>query len=184
MKHIVLMNTKGGVGKSSICKNLHQELMRTGSLVQGRDIDPQQHYARYFSELNQPIDAEYIIYDTAGIDCSENHHLLAAINNLESSDDAIIIIPVRPTDTDLFEVKEIVNILKSYNLENKSIFVLNSCVREKSKRVLIVKEALATYGVKVAKSVFTTKEGFDEVGETPNPKITNEVSRLIHEIIK
>ena len=178
MKSIVLLSSKGGVGKSSLIKQIHRELVRLGYQVWGKDTDPQATYESFLSSLSEPDNADFYLYDTQGADSAINRTLLEAI--AQNDNDSLIIVPVQPTETDLERALSVAHLLQQFNVRDKAVFVLNRCYREADKETLKAKETLKSFNIKVAKSVIVNRLRFDQI---PTPKIRNDVSKLIHEVI-
>ncbi|ASJ41530.1 MULTISPECIES: ParA family protein [Vibrio] len=178
MKSIVLLSSKGGVGKSSLIKQIHRELSRLGYDVWGKDTDPQGTYEQFLSSLNEPNNADFFLYDTQGADSAINRTLLEAIAQADS--DNLIIVPVQPTETDLDRALSVAHLLHQFNVRDKAVFVLNRCYREADKETLKSKAMLKSFNIKVAKSVIVNRLRFDQ---EPTSKIRNDISKLIHEVI-
>jgi chromosome partitioning protein len=178
MKSIVLLSSKGGVGKSSIIKQIHRELNRLGYNVWGRDTDPQGTYENFLSSQQEPESADYYLYDTQGADSAINRTLLEAI--AQEDNNSLIIVPVQPTKTDLERALSVAHLLHQFKVKEKAVFVLNRCYREADKETLASKNTLKTFNINVANSVLVNRIRFDQ---EPTSKIRNEISKLIHEII-
>ena len=178
MKSIVLLSSKGGVGKSSIIKHIHRELSRLGFSVWGKDTDPQGTYESFLNSISEPDYADYFLYDTQGADSVTNRTLLEAASQAEN--DCLIIVPVQPTKTDLERALSVAHLLHQFKVKDKSVFVLNRCYREADKETIESRNTLRTFNINVANSVIVNRIRFDQ---EPTPKIRNEISRLIHEVI-
>ncbi|EGU33949.1 ParA family protein [Vibrio scophthalmi] len=178
MKSVVLLSSKGGVGKSSLIKQIHRELNRLGFQVWGRDTDPQGTYDLFLNTLTEPNDADYFLYDTQGADSAINRTLLESI--AENDSDSLIIVPVQPTETDLERALSVAHLLQQFNVRDKAIFVLNRCYRDADQETLKAKQTLKSFNINVAKSVIVNRLRFDQA---PTSKIRNEISKLIHEVI-
>ncbi|MGR5269759.1 ParA family protein [Vibrio astriarenae] len=173
-KYILLMASKGGVGKSSICKQLSRELHRVGKRVEAVDYDPQQHFAR-FAEVNDYMfvkDADYVVVDTQGAHTETNIQLMQAM----ADEDAMIIIPLRPTEDDYVESLKMRDRLINHNLLEKAVFVINGAYRETDKDAKHFAEMLSST-VSVAKHVFTQRKAF---AKEPDGKVVSEMSRFIN----
>lgn len=177
MKSIVLLSSKGGVGKSSIIKQIHRELIRLGFSVWGKDTDPQGTYESFLQTMVEPDHADFYLYDTQGADSVINRTLLEAVSQ---SDDSLIIVPVQPTSTDRERALSVAHLLHQFNVKDKSIFVLNRCYRETDKETVESKSTLRSFNIKVANSVIVNRIRFDQ---EPTAKIRNDISKLIHEVI-
>ena len=178
MKSIVLLSSKGGVGKSSIIKQIHRELSRLGFSVWGKDTDPQGTYESFLNSLTEPNHADYFLYDTQGADSITNRTLLEAVSQAEN--DCLIIVPVQPTKTDLERALSVAHLLHQFKVKDKAVFVLNRCYREADKETIESRNTLRTFNINVANSVIVNRIRFDQ---EPTTKIRNEISRLIHEVI-
>ncbi|GAL14395.1 hypothetical protein JCM19233_5407 [Vibrio astriarenae] len=173
-KYILLMASKGGVGKSSICKQIARELHRTGYKVQAEDYDPQQHFAR-FAEVNNYIfveEGDYVVIDTQGAHTETNTQLMKAMKN----EDATIIIPMRPTEDDYTESLKMRDRLSEFNLLDKSVFVINGAYREIDKDAKHY-SAMLRDTANVSKALFTQRKAF---AKEPDAKVVSEISRFIH----
>ncbi|WP_341509576.1 ParA family protein (plasmid) [Photobacterium damselae subsp. damselae] len=177
MKSIVLLSSKGGVGKSSIIKQIHRELIRLGFSVWGKDTDPQGTYESFLQTMVEPEHADFYLYDTQGADSVINRTLLEAVSQ---SDDCLIIVPVQPTSTDRERALSVAHLLHQFNVKDKSIFVLNRCYREADKETVESKSTLRSFNIKVANAVIVNRIRFDQ---EPTAKIRNDISKLIHEVI-
>ncbi|MGX9459527.1 ParA family protein (plasmid) [Photobacterium damselae subsp. damselae] len=178
-KYLILMASKGGSGKSVLCKQIARELYRTGHKVSGHDYDPQQHYAQ-FVEVNGSVfspddEADYIIVDTQGAHTKTNIDIMEGMKN----EDALFIIPFMPTDDDYKEALKMRDRLKEFDLLDKAVFVANRCYRENDKDAKDFKQRLAST-VKVARSVFVHRKAY---AKEPDSKVINEVSRFLNEVV-
>lgn len=179
MKYIILYSTKGGVGKSTFAKLIHTVLSNNNlRKVAGDDTDPQQHYANWMIEnkknsVNEK-DADFFIYDTQGAHTQTNIELLNAAKN----EDALIIIPVRPSNDDLTEAERIAKRLIKLDVLHKCVFVLNGCVANSNYSYYIDK--LNSYGIKVARKKINSRKAFSD-----NPKVReiNDISALLLEVL-
>lgn len=173
-KYILLMASKGGVGKSAICKQLSRELHRLGNKVEAVDYDPQQHLAR-FANLNNYMfveNGDYVVVDTQGAHTETNVKLLEAMRE----EDATIIVPLRPTDDDYAEALRMRDRLEKFDLLDKSIFVINGAYRANDKDVKNFSNLLSST-VKVSKAVFTQRKAF---AKEPDHKVVSEISKFLH----
>ena len=121
MKSIVLLSSKGGVGKSSIIKHIHRELSRLGFSVWGKDTDPQGTYESFLNSISEPDYADYFLYDTQGADSVTNRTLLEAASQAEN--DCLIIVPVQPTKTDLERALSVAHLLHQFKVKDSSLTV-------------------------------------------------------------
>ena len=178
-KYLIMMASKGGSGKSVLCKQIARELYRIGYKVNGQDYDPQQHYAQ-FVEVNNAIfssngEADFTIVDTQGAHTQTNIDIMQGMKN----EDALFIIPFMPTDDDYKEALKMRDRLKEFGLLDKAIFVANRCYRENDKDVKDFKQRLSTT-VNVAKSVFVNRKAY---AKEPDSKVINEISRFLNEVV-
>ena len=178
-KYLILMASKGGSGKSVLCKQIARELYRTGYKVNGQDYDPQQHYAQ-FIEVNNAIfssngEVDFTIVDTQGAHTQTNIDIMQGMKN----EDALFIIPFMPTDDDYKEALKMRDRLKEFGLLDNAIFVANRCYRENDKDVKDFKQRLSTT-VNVAKSVFVNRKAY---AKEPDSKVINEISRFLNEVV-
>lgn len=177
-KYILLMASKGGVGKSSICKQLARELHRTGHKVHAEDYDPQQHFAR-FVELHRYMfveEADHIVIDTQGAHTETNVQLMEAMKK----EDALIIIPFRPTEDDYAEALRMRDRLEQFQLLDKTVFIVNGAYRENDKDAKHYIKLLSDT-VRVSKVVFTQRKAF---AKEPDSKVISEISHFINTEIR
>ena len=178
MKYIVFYSSKGGVGKTTHAKMTHLVLGNNNQKkVAGDDMDPQQHYADWMANnphlVSSEIDADFFIYDTQGAHTEKNIELLTAIKGV----DAVILVPVRPSQDDMKEVRRIVTRLNKIGVLDKVVFFLNGCVANSNYSKY--KEELATYG-RVAKKQINTRVAFSD---NPKTREINDISALLLEVL-
>lgn len=180
-KHIILMNTKGGVGKTCICKQLSRELYRLGYSVQAVDYDPQQHFAKFANvnaSLFTDIEPDFCIIDTQGVWAGSSKEIIEGIN---PNDDCMIIVPFTPVEDDYTEALRMRDRFKVAGILNKALFLPNACYRDNDKDVAYY-SGLLSDTVYVTKAVFTRRKAF---AKEPNARVIFEVSRFIQmEILK
>lgn len=172
-KHIIFFNTKGGVGKSTLCEYSARELVRTGHRVQVQNTDQQSHVT-----LREHDNADFYLYDTMGAFSAENMALLEAAARV----DALIVVPIGTGTNDFNELSFLLDNLKQLNLIDNMIFVF-TCTRPKSKYLKERREALDALqlGLKHAKWVLPTLESFGQQFDTSRTR--NEISQFINEVI-
>ncbi|MDF5168640.1 ParA family protein [Vibrio parahaemolyticus] len=173
-KYILLMASKGGVGKSVICKQISRELHRLGNKVTAMDYDPQQHFAR-FANLNDYMfaeDGDYIVVDTQGAHTETNIQIMEAMKE----EDAKIVVPLRPTDDEYTEALRMRDRLEKFGLLDKAVFVINGAYRVTHKDVKKFSDLLRS-SVNVSKAVFTQRTAF---AKDPDSKVVSEVSNFLH----
>ncbi|MGR5312558.1 ParA family protein (plasmid) [Photobacterium damselae subsp. damselae] len=171
--HIIFMNTKGGVGKSTLCEYSGNELERLGYVVSMNNTDQQQHVI-----TNGLNDADYFLYDTAGAFTQENIRLLEALSN--PAVNGKIIVPIGVGKNDIKEASFMIDNLLSYDLLGKTCFVFmrTSPTRKALKNA---KDILKEKGVHVCKWVMPDLEDFGQGRNTSRTK--NEISHFLHEIL-
>jgi chromosome partitioning protein len=179
LKYIILYSTKGGVGKSTLAKLIHTVLSNNNlRKVAGDDTDPQQHYANWMVEHKNNVvnekDADFFIYDTQGAHTQTNIDLLDAAKD----EDALIMIPVRPSNDDLKEAERIAERLSKINILHKCVFVLNGCVANSNYSSYI--ERLNSYGIKVARKCINSRKAFSD---EPKTREINDISALLLEVL-
>ncbi|MDP2544690.1 ParA family protein [Photobacterium damselae subsp. piscicida] len=178
MKYIVFYSSKGGVGKSTFAKITHFVLANNNQKkVAGDDTNPQQHYADWMNAnsslcSNEEV-ADYFIYDTQGAHTEVNIEILTACK----TENAVILIPVKPSDDDIKEAKRIATRLKQLNVIDKAIFFLNGCVANSNYKKY--REELCSLG-RVARKQINNRKAF---AETPTQREINDVSALLLEVL-
>ncbi|MCD9492650.1 AAA family ATPase [Photobacterium phosphoreum] len=175
---LCLMASKGGVGKSTICKQLARELHRIGRTVAALDYDPQKHLDR-FVDANPAMFkaeyAEYVVVDTQGVHSKKNIEIINAM----LTKNALIIVPFRPSEDDYIEALTMRDRLKELGALDKAVFVANACYRETDKDVLHYSSLLSD-SVRVAKSVLVQRKAY---AKEPDRNVINEISRLLNEVV-
>ena len=171
--HIVFMNTKGGVGKSTLCEYSGNELSRLGYLVSINNTDQQQHV-----DVNNLDEADFYLYDTAGAFTQDNIKLLEALSNPKVN--GKIIVPLGVGKNDLKEIDFLIKNLVEYNLVDSTYFVfMRTTVTRKAYKK--AKELLKTKNVNICKWVMPDLEYFGQ--GIIAPRTTNEISQFLHEIV-
>jgi cellulose biosynthesis protein BcsQ len=179
MKYLIYYSTKGGVGKSTISKLSHQVLADNNlKKVAGDDTDPQQHYSDWLDAnqkwVSEESCAEYYIYDTQGAHTDANVELL----NAAKGEDAIIMIPVRPSDDDIKEAKRIADRLSNIGITDKCLFFFNGCIANCN--YADYRKKLEALGIRVARKQINTRKAF---AEKPTMREINDVSALLLEVL-
>ncbi|EGR0997158.1 ParA family protein [Vibrio parahaemolyticus] len=176
-KFILLMASKGGVGKSVLAKQFSRELFRLGHSLEMVDYDPQQHFAK-FAEANPAIfceNGEFVIIDTQGAHTETNVQLMEAMKD----EDAVIVVPFKPTDDEYTEALRMRNRLKDHGLLNKAVFVANGVLRANDKDAKMYRELLSS-SVKVSKSMFIQRKAY---AKEPDSAVISEISKFLNEIV-
>lgn len=171
------MASKGGVGKSVISKQFSREFFRLGYKVEAADYDPQQHFAK-FAEANPAVFSEngdFVVVDTQGAHTETNIQLMEAMKD----QDAVIVVPFRPTEDDYTEALKMRNRLKEHGVLDKAVFVVNGAYREIDKDAKKYRELLADT-VKVSKSMFTQRKAY---ARDPDSAVISQVSKFLNEVI-
>ena len=170
-KHIIFFNTKGGVGKSTLCEYTARTLADLGHVVSVDNTDQQVHVT-----LIQNDDAEFCIYDTAGAFTSANVDLLAAA----SSVDSLIIIPIKTGKNDFKELNFLVQKLQGLNLTDKTRFVFTN-TRSNSKALAARRDELAALNLNSVDWFMPSLEDFSEQRNTKRTRI--EMNVFLSEVI-
>lgn len=171
MSHIIFFNTKGGVGKSTLCEFAARELARTGRTVAVENTDQQKHVTLIINE-----EAEFNLYDTAGAFTTQNMELLSAA----AEADAVIIIPLNTGINDLKELDFLISKLEKHKIKHKSFFLFTRA-RINSKSLKLRRETLRNKGLNVCKYVMPSLEDFSEQRDTSRTR--NEISQFLNEVI-
>lgn len=171
MKHIILLNTKGGCGKSTIAEYTANELQRLGHRVELVNLDQQQHVKE-----RADSEAEICIYDTPGVFAAETLELLNAARDANT----LVIIPLGSGQNDTKEIPFLTEQLTEYGLIDRCVFVFTKA-RANSKALAERRQMLESGGHRVAKWVMPMLEDFSEQRDTARTR--NEISAFIHEVI-
>ena len=171
MKHVIFFNTKGGVGKSTLCELSARELVRLGFSVSVDNTDQQVHVTLIDSEPS-----DYCLYDTAGAFTSANTELLKAASN----EDVLIIIPMIPSKNDFLELPFLIEKLKEFNLSKMAKIVFTN-TRQNSKSLSDRQSEISKLGLNVVKWSMPTLEDFRKQRDTYRTR--NEISAFLHEIL-
>lgn len=171
MRHVIFMNTKGGVGKSTLCEYSANELKRLGYKVSVYNTDQQQHVTSV--DIDQP---DFCLYDTAGAFTEDNVQLLEAAVNAETQ----LIIPMQTGKNDAKELPFLVETLNHYGYQNKCTIVYTK-TRANSKALTERRGMLSDLGLGAAKWVMPALEDFGEQRNTARTR--NEISAFLHEVI-
>lgn len=175
--YLIFMASKGGVGKTTLCRQIARELHRVGKRVQGHDYDPQQHFAR-FVEVNPAMfrdEPDFTLVDTQGAHTQTNIDIMKGMKN----EKALFVVPFRATEDDYTEALRMRDRLGDAGLLDKTIFVLNGIHRENDKDAKHYRELLSPT-VNIARSAFVHRKAY---AKEPDSKVINEVSRFINEVI-
>ncbi len=178
MRYIIFYSSKGGVGKSTIAKVTHRVLgSNNQKKVAGDDMDPQQHYADWMANhpelVSEEKEADFFIYDTQGAHTDKNVELLKAAKDVDS----VILVPVRPSEDDMKEVRRIVPRLEKIGVLDKVVFFLNGCGANSNYKSF--RQDLSQYG-KVAKKQINNRIAFSD---NPKTREINDVSALLLEVL-
>ena len=135
--HILFFNTKGGVGKSTLCEYTSRHLSSKNKKVSVENTDQQIHVS-----LNSDNEADYFLYDTTGAFTDKNIVLLEAINSVNSK----IIIPMNVGLNDLREIKFLNKKLDDFGIK-KHAKVVFTRARKNNKKIKLLKEQLNGFGI-------------------------------------
>lgn len=170
-KHILALSSKGGVGKSTTVNYIARVFGNEGIEFATANLDSQDH----FSDIDNE-NAEYVIYDTAGVLSAHTNTLL---NNLQGHE-YVILVPVGTGLLDIMEVPFIANKLEKLGLLENTHFFFNK-VRGNTKRLREAREAFVVQNLNVAKANISLLEEIASLSTTR--RAMNEFSRLVHEVI-
>lgn len=208
-KTIGVMNTKGGVGKTTIVIALAQFLINKGHSVCLIDTDPQKSLINWYDEISENKDVK-VVY-SLGRDLStinkayrkEYDYIIIDTPPKVSTDIGFCIscsdfclIPVTPSQLDIYATNDIVNAIvykKQEKPKIKAFFVLSKVIQG-TKILDRAKDALIEIGQKadilLLKQVIFNRVAYPqslEQGITPlcvgNKKIINEISNIVKEVL-
>lgn len=171
MKHVIYFNTKGGVGKSTLCEFSAKELSRLGYSVNVGNTDQQVHVT--------PVDEhnpDYFLYDTAGAFTGANIDLLEAASLVDS----LIIVPMNTGLNDFKEVPFLVEKLTELDLLDR-VRVVFTKARSNSKSLSSRRSDIEALGLRSLKWSMPTLEDFSEQRYTSRTR--NEISAFLHEVL-
>lgn len=172
--HIVFFNTKGGVGKSTLCEYTARGLERIGYVVESINIDQQQHITE-----RSHNEADHYLYDTQGSFTAANTDLL---ESLAGADDGLLIMPIGLGVNDLKEAQFVLSKLDEYGLVNRTIIVFTR-TRKNSRVMAERREQLAEQakGVRVAEWFMPNLDAFATLKD--NKRTINEIDCFVKEVI-
>ena len=115
---VIFLNTKSGVGKSTLCEYSYHELTRLGCLVETYNPEQQCH----LSQTEKMDETDFILYDTTGGFTDDNIELLHAAAEL---DDVVIVVPITTGHNNTEELDLMISRLNLLKLLDKTRFVLS-----------------------------------------------------------
>ncbi|EGU31265.1 plasmid partition protein ParA-like protein [Vibrio ichthyoenteri ATCC 700023] len=200
---IVVGNTKGGCGKSTLVMSLIAEAESRHQKVLVVDADPTSvlkywcsrrnveclhiastlNISEYLSKLKSEHPHSIIMVDTGGFDS------VAARSAITTNDVDIVIFPVKTSPVDLFVTKQFLNEALSYLSHTNPIGVLMEAdhLQNATSDILAAKELLSSFGIKPLEN-FTIKrkiyrENFIKGGDhLKNEKAKKEVAGIYDEL--
>ncbi|HDM8140681.1 TPA: ParA family protein [Vibrio harveyi] len=173
--HIIFFNTKGGVCKSTLCDYSANELMRLGYSVEVTNTDQQNHV----EAINTP-DADFSLYDTAGVYLGETIKLLElAREAAENGQPVRVVVPMTLGHNDQIELPFLLEKLQEIGILDLCVFVFTK-VRKNSKTLRERKGHLSGLGLNVSKFSLPYSEDF--INRRFTTKTRNEISNFLHEV--
>lgn len=173
--HLIVINSKGGVGKSTVVEYFAHELVRTGFVVSVSNTDQQQHVAIVDNQ-----ESDFYLYDTAGAFTEQNVTLLSAAGGLDSSE-VKVIVPVGTGKNDRKEIPFMMSALAEYGISKEKIIFLITKARRHSKATITLKEYLAEAGVNYCGWTIPQLEDFAQGRHTSRTR--SETSAILNEIV-
>jgi chromosome partitioning protein len=198
---IVLATQKGGAGKSTIAINLAHHLLNKGSVliidsdkqatISESDFIEQLEIIQQYGDLEKSIKKyktkyKYIIIDVAGKDSKELRSSLMNAN--------IAIIPFLPSQSDLYTVNNINNIINDANVYNKKLktfaLINNASTHKANKRPFNAKYFIKENSrMQPLNTVLHTRNVYLDtfqtgktVLQTKDSKAKNEFNNLVEEL--
>ena len=169
--HILFFNTKGGVGKSTLCEYTSKHISHMGKKVSVDNTDQQKHVS-----LNMDDNADYFLYDTTGAFTEKNITLLEGVNDV----DAKIIIPMNVGLNDLREIKFLNKKLDDFGIK-KHARVVFTRVRKNNKKIKLLKQQLNEFGISYCDWVMPSLEDFAFQEDTKRTR--KEIDLFLGEIL-
>ena len=163
MRTIVLVNAKGGAGKSTLAASLAVAAAAAGEKVIALDLDPQGSLASWGNNRTandvvvDRIDGEHLprlpqilaafdrrgftlaVLDTAGVDSTGGNLAMRCAD--------LCFVPARPTRVDLSATLSTVQSLLRLGLKDRFAFVLNQCPPGRSSRATDASAGVGAFGV-------------------------------------
>jgi chromosome partitioning protein len=166
---IVFYSSKGGVGKSTLCKYTARELTRLGYTTSLINLDQQQHIDSYTTE-----GADYTLIDTAGFYDAKTIQLLDNIGKTPQG--VLIVVPTGTGKNDREELDFVLGKLSEKSLQRNTSVVL-SRTRPNSKALTTTQEVIHLLGFNYNNWVFPLLEDFSEHRDTSRTR--NEISSFL-----
>ena len=203
-KIISVINTKGGVGKTTIVISIAEFLIKSKFKVCLIDIDSQKSLLNWCEDISK--EKREVIY-------SQGKHLLKTINKIKDQYDYIVIdtspavntdtihcvqnsniclIPVTPSQLDIYAINNIVDIIFTQK-DFKAFFLLNKVIfgAKITERAIKALNDIGQNKIKLLEQKIFNRVGYAqsiEEGVGPlsikNKKITNEINNIMQEIFK
>ena len=124
MKSLVVMNQKGGCGKTTVCCELVKSLQRTGTLYNFYDLDPQ---GGSIVEQSENKNAVITVVDTPGA-LTDN-----TADWIKNAD--VVVIPTRASSMDIPSLNRVLEMVQVYGKKDAAIvIVINQWTRWTSSR--------------------------------------------------
>ena len=169
--HILFFNTKGGVGKSTLCEYTSRYLSFMNKKVNIENTDQQIHVS-----LNKDKEADYFLYDTAGAFTDKNMSLLKAVNKFNAK----VIVPIKVGLNDFKEIDFLNEKLNELGIKNNTTVVFTHA-RKNNKKIKILKEKLNEFGISSFDWVMPFLQDFAFQEDTKRTK--NEMDLFLGELL-
>ncbi len=183
---VLVINEKGGVGKTTLSAHLAQEWCDQGHKVAIIDRDPQESITRWHQSRMTPrvgdwSDADIIVIDMPPAISEQSAAAIAAAD--------IVLIPMTPSPLDVESTANMIEIIRAVKAENKCMLIINRVVSNTrmSKRIKSL-----DVDIKVANSTIGSRSDFIEAMTehkvaseyNRNGKAAQEIKALSKEIIQ
>ena len=185
MKKIIVINRKGGCGKTTICLSLADAIEKRGDTVKVVDLDNQKTLtmAAEITKRHVPVpinssrSAKYFIVDTPP------YEDLSLKNILETGD--IIVIPCLVGYPDLFGCKSIYDYLLKKGIVKKACILFNKVRKPHNKSYSDIRTFFRKNypKIKIAKTELTLLRGYQDVLAKPlQGKALDEINAFLEEL--
>jgi chromosome partitioning protein len=165
---VSILNTKGGVGKTTLAVNISRALIMTGQKVLLIDSDPQGSARDWHANSNGEllnvigIDRPTLDKDIRAVSYNYDWIIIDGAPHLSKMDIAaikcsdIILVPVQPSPYDLWASSDLVNLIKERqaiaDMKPKAAFIINGRIAN-TRIGRDMREALTEYNLPVFKSL-------------------------------